>query len=142
MTTAVQTTVTSPLPTEVRKPYSVEICESSVKAFQMATALIKQGYTILESRHVDVLNNGVAMMTLVLGDATEAGYADAEEAKRIAILWEDAALQRQQEQEAKLQMEQRAAELVAKKVVLMEKHQRQIRDFEKSAAAEIAALSK
>ena len=142
MTTATQSTVTSSVPTEGRKPYAVEICESSMKAFQMATALIKQGYTIKESRYVDVYSTGVAAMTLVLGDATEAGYADAEEAKRIAILWEDAALQRQQEQEAKLQIEQRAAELEAKKVALMEKHQRQIRDFEKSAAAEIANLSK
>lgn len=142
MTTAAQAFVTSPLANEVRKPYAVEICESSVKAFQMATALIKQGYTILESRHVDVYSTGIAVMTLVLGDATEAGYSDAEAAKQIAILWEDAALQRQQEQEAKLQIEQRAAELEAKKTVLVEKHQRQIREFEKAAAAEIAALSK
>lgn len=142
MTTAAQAFVTSPLPSDVRKPYAVDICESSVKAFQMATASIRQGYTIKESRYVDVYSTGVAAMTLVLGDATEAGYADAEEAKKIAILWEDAALQKQQEQEAKFQIEQRAAELEAKKTVLVEKHQRQIREFEKAAAAEIAALSK
>lgn len=142
MTTAAQAFVTSPLPTEVRQPYTVQICESSVKAFQMATALIRQGYTILESRHVDVYSTGVAAMTLVLGDATEAGYSDAEEAKKIAILWEDVALQRQQEQETQLQIDQRAAELEAKKTALVEKHQRQIRDFEKAAAAEIASLSK
>lgn len=135
------TPVTTELPVRAKAPFSIDICESSVKAFQMASALIRQGYTILEDRPVNVYPHGVAVMTLVLGNPTESGYADAEAAKRLGLELEAGEFERRVQHEVDIRIERmKAAEHEAKKAALLAEHQRKIREIEATAAAEIAKL--
>lgn len=143
MTDKATTTVTSPLPAAMRKPYSIDICENSVKAFQMAAALIRQGYVPLQDRLVEVYPHGVAVMTLVLGEPTETGYADAEDAKRQALALEAAEFERRVTQEVESRIEQmKRDEAEAKRTALLQEHKRKLAELEKASAAEIAQLSK
>lgn len=136
------TPVTTELPVRAKAPFSIDICESSVKAFQMASALIRQGYTILEDRPVNVYPHGVAVMTLVLGSPTESGYADAEAAKRLGLELEAGEFERRVQHEVGIRIERmKAAEHEAKKAALLAEHQRKIREIEATAAAEIASLN-
>jgi len=133
--------VTSELPVRAKAPFSIDICESSHKAFQMASALIRQGYTILEDRPVTVLPHGVAIFTCVLGNPSETGYADAEEAKRIALEMEAADFERRVQQEVEVRVEQiKRAEHEARKAALLAEHQKKIREIEKAAEAELHLL--
>lgn len=132
---------TSELPVRAAAPFSIDICESSHKAFQMASALIRQGYTILEDRPVTILPHGVAIFTCVLGNPTESGYADAEEAKRIGLEMEAADFERRVQHEVEIRIERiKAAEHEAKKAALVAEHKKKIADIEKAAAAELAKL--
>jgi len=107
----------------------------------MASALIRQGYVILEDRPVTVLSHGVAIMTLVLGNPTESGYADAEEAKRIGLEMEAADFERRVQQEVEARVEQiKRQEHEARKAALLAEHQKRIREIEKAAEAELHLL--
>lgn len=139
--TPAATPVTSELPVRAKAPFAIDVCESSHKAFQMASALIRQGYTILEDRPVTVLPHGVAIFTCVLGNPTESGYADAEEAKRIGLEMEAAEFERRVQHEVEIRIERiKAAEHEAKKAALVAEHKKKIADIEKAAAAELAKL--
>jgi len=133
--------VTSELPVRAKAPFSIDICESSHKAFQMASALIRQGYTILEDRPVTVLPHGVAIFTCVLGNPTESGYADAEEAKRIGLEMEAAEFEKRVQQEVEVRVEQiKRAEHEARKAALLAEHKRKMVEIEKAAEAELHLL--
>lgn len=139
--TPAATPVTSELPVRAKAPFAIDICESSAKAFQMASALIRQGYVILEDHPIYVFPHGVASMKLVLGNPTQAGYADAEEAKRLGLELEAAEFERRVQHEVEIRIERiKAAEHEAKKAALVAEHKKKIADIEKAAAAELAKL--
>jgi hypothetical protein len=134
-------TATSALPAPARKPYAIDVCENSFKAFQLASALIRQGYCILKDRPVEIYTNGVAVFTLVLGEPTETGYADAEEAMRKALDKEAAEFEARVAREVQARVEQiKKAEHEAKIAEQVAAHQKKIRELEAAAAAEIARL--
>jgi hypothetical protein len=140
-TEATPTAVTSALPAPARKPFSVDICEISPKAFQLASALIRQGYTVLRDRPVEVYSNGYAVLTCVLGEPDETGYADADEAMRKALEIEAAEFEKRVEREVQSRVEQiKRAEHEAKIAEQVAQHQKKIRELEAAAAAEIARL--
>lgn len=141
MTAKTQTTVTSELPVRARSPFSIDICEPSAKAFQMASALVRQGYTIMQDRPVDVTPYGVANLTLILGNPTESGYADAEEAKRLGLELESAEFERRVEREVGIRVEQiKRDEHEARKAALLAEHKRKMVEIEKAAEAELHLL--
>jgi hypothetical protein len=142
-TETIPTAVTTALPAPAKKPFSVEICEMSPKAFQLASALIRQGYTILKDRQVEIYNNGVAVFTLVLGEPTETGYADADEAMRKALDKETAEFEERVAREVQTRVEQLARDAHAAKVAkAVAEHQQAIKALEKAGQAELAALTK
>jgi hypothetical protein len=142
-TEATPITATSALPAAARKPYSIDVCENSFKAFQLASALIRQGYTILKDRPVEIYTNGVAVFTCVLGEPTETGYADAEEAMRKGLEKEQAEFEERVAREVQARVEQIARDAHAAKVAqAVAEHQRAIKALEKAGAADIAALTK
>jgi plasmid maintenance system killer protein len=129
------------LPAPARRPYSIDVCENSFKAFQIASALCRQGYVILKDRPVDIYTNGVAVFTMVLGEADETGYADAEEAMRKALDKEQAEFEARVEREVLVRIEAiKRAEHEAKIAQQKAEHQQKIKELEAAAAAEIARL--
>lgn len=129
------------LPASAKRPFSIDVCENSYKAFQLASALIKQGYVFLKERPVELYPTGVAVFTLVLGDADETGYADAEAAIRQGLELEQAEFDRRVEHEVQMRIEQmKKAEHEAKIAEQVAAHKQKIRELEAAAAAEIARL--
>jgi hypothetical protein len=123
-------TATSALPADIRKPVSIDICETSSKAFQMAAALVRIGYTFVPDRPVDVYQNGTAAFTVVLGQPTETGYEDAQVAMRAALEVEQAEFERRVQAEVKLRVEQ----------LQRQEMERQVAEAEAAQAAAIARI--
>lgn len=134
---------TSALPAPAKRPFSIDICESSPKAFQLASALVRQGYVFLKDRPVEVYGmSGTAAFTVVLGEPDETGYADAEAAIRQGLEMEQAEFERRVEREVEARVEQiKRDEQEARKAALVAEHKKQIAQIEAAAAAEIAKLS-
>jgi hypothetical protein len=142
-TEATPTAVTSALPAPMKRPFSIDICEPSSKAFQLASALIRQGYCVLRERPVEVYSNGYAVLTVILGEPDQTGYADAEEAIRKGLEKEAAEFEERVAREVQARVEQIARDAHAAKVAqAVAEHQRAIKALEKAGAADIAALTK
>jgi hypothetical protein len=133
---------TSALPAPAKRPFSIDICESSPKAFQLASALVRQGYVFLKDRPVEVYGmSGTAAFTVVLGEPDETGYADAEAAIRQGLEMEQAEFERRVEREVQARIEQiKRQEHEAKIAEQVAAHKQKVKELEAAAAAEIAKL--
>jgi len=131
--------MTSPL---IKKlPFHVNICEPGIPAFQRACALIRMGYVFAQDVPVQIMPNGNAIFTLLLGTPDHNAVNAANEATEHGLAMEAAQYQRDVEERAKMMLEDYKREQLQKQVSAeIADHKRKIAEIERAAAIAAAKL--
>lgn len=124
-------------------PFNINVCEPGVPAFQKACALIRMGYVFAKDIPIEIMPNGNAIFTLLLGTPDHNAVNAANEATEHGLMLEAAAYQRDVEARAKMMLEDYKKEQLQKQVEAeIAEHRRKIAEIEKAAVAAAAKLSK
>jgi len=131
--------MTNPLAKKL--PFSINICEAGVPAFQKASALIRMGYVFSPDFPVHIMENGNAIFTLLLGTPEHHTVTAANEAVSHGIMMEESAYEQAVEARAKMLLEDYKREQIAKQVKAeIAEHEKKIAEIQKAANAAAAKL--
>lgn len=123
------------------KPVSIKIIAPGVPAFAEACVHIREGYVFHPAQPVEILPNGHAMFTLVMGCPSQAAINAAKESSDHALRLQKAQYELDVKQAAEAIVAQQKRDELEKQVAAeVAAHQRKIKELEKSAAAAIAKL--
>lgn len=133
------TTQTAPA-APARKPFSIQIIEPAVHAFQQACVHIRAGY-VFADLPIELTPSGHAIFTLVLGTPDHHAVNKANESTADALAQEAAAYERDVQARAEALLADHKRKELEKQVAAMKAQQaKEIAALEKATAAAIAKL--